>query len=166
MPKGNKKGGKKHKRGKKDLFENRKLILKNVKDGQEYAQIKRVNGSGRYDLYCFDGTDRLGICAGNIKRRTRIQIYDIVLISKWEFQDNKCSIIHKYDEDEVQELKIKNEFPKNIKLEGDGSIFNEDSGSAVEFSYDMPDDDAKLGVGVEESSSSDEDDFSVDVNDI
>ena len=67
----NKKGGKKFKKGKKDSFQEKQLILKDPKEGQEYAKITRVNGSGRYQLYCFDGKERLGICAGNIKRKTR-----------------------------------------------------------------------------------------------
>tara|TARA_B100001287_G_C22623292_1_gene501214 strand:+ start:596 stop:1093 length:498 start_codon:yes stop_codon:yes gene_type:complete len=162
----NKRGGKKHKRGKKDVFENRTLILRDSKEGQEYAQVKKVNGSGRYNLFCFDGTERLGISAGNIKRKVRIQIYDIVLISKWDFQDNKCSIVHKYEEDEVQELKRKNEFPKNIKLDGDSSMFSEDLDDSIQFNYDMPEEDEPSEKDKKESSSSDEEDFFVDVNDI
>lgn len=162
----NKRGGKKHKRGKKEAFENRKLIIKDSKEDQEYAQVRKVNGSGRYNLFCFDGTERLGISAGNIKRRARIQIYDIVLVSKWDFQDNKCSIIHKYEEDEVQELKVKNEFPKNIKLDGDSSMFCENFEDSIQFSYDMPEEDESSDKDKKESSSSEEEDFFVDVNDI
>lgn len=162
----NKKGGKKHKRGKKEVFENRKLILRDSKENQEYAQVKKVNGSGRYNLFCFDGTERLGISAGNIKRKYRIQIYDIVLISRWDFQDNKCSIVHKYEEDEVQELKMKNEFPKNIKLDGDSSMFSDNLEDSIQFNYDIPDEEEPSEKDNKESSSSDEEDFFVDVNDI
>lgn len=162
----NKKGGKKHKRGKKEVFENRKLILKDSKENQEYAQVKKVNGSGRYNLFCFDGTERLGISAGNIKRKYRIQIYDIVLVSRWDFQDNKCSIVHKYEEDEVQELKMKNEFPKNIKLDGDSSMFGDNLEDSIQFNYDIPDEEEPSEKDKKESSSSDEEDFFVDVNDI
>ena len=102
----NKKGGKKFKKGKKNNQYNEKtLIYRNPKDLQEYAKILKVNGSGRYQVFCFDGTERLGICAGTIKRKFRFSIDDIILISKWDFQDSKCSIIHKYDDDEVHKLK-------------------------------------------------------------
>ena len=155
----NKKGGKKHKRGKKEIVENKKLILKNDKDGQVYAQVRKVNGSGRYNLYCFDGTERLGISAGNIRRKFRIQIYDIVLISKWDFQDNKCSIIHKYEEDEVQELQSSDQFPKNIKLDG-SLMFSEEVDESVIFNYNMPDEQEEMLE--KESSSSDEENFFID----
>ena len=157
----NKKGGKKFKRGKK-IFDEKKLIYKIEKEDQEYAQIKRVNGSGRYQLFCFDGTERLGICAGNIKKKFRFSIYDVVLVSKWDFQDNKCSIIHKYEEDEVQKLKDAKEFPENIQLEGETefSDFNDD---AIQFTYDLPTEkDSSDKDSSEKESSEDE----IDLDDI
>ena len=160
----NKKGGKKFKRGKK-IFDEKKLIFKIEKEDQEYAQIKRVNGSGRYQLFCFDGTERLGICAGNIKKKFRFSIYDVVLVSKWDFQDNKCSIIHKYEEDEVQELQAKKQFPKNIKLESE-SMFNEGLENSIHFNYDIPDEDEIQKESDKGSSSSEEEDSVIDINDI
>jgi translation initiation factor 1A len=163
MPGGNKKGGKKHKRGKKNDNFDRKLILKDPKEDQEYAKIKKVNGNGRYVILCFDGVERLGIAAGNIKRKTRIMLHDIVLVSLWEFQDNKCSIIHKYDEDEVQKLKSQGEFPKNINLDEENS-FSDDT----HFSFDMPsdEDESKEEKKEEKSDSESEEDLIIDVNDI
>jgi translation initiation factor 1A len=133
----NKKGGKKFKRGKKDNYGDRKLILKDSKEGQEYAQIKKVNGSGRYVLMCFDGTERLGIAAGNIRKKTRINLYDVILVSLWDFQDSKCSIIHKYEDDEVKKLKTQGEFPVNLKLEGEqtSDFFDDES---IQFDYELP----------------------------
>ena len=165
MPKGNQKGGKKHKKGKKESFQEKQLIYKDLKEDQEYAKVIKVNGSGRYNLFCFDGKDRLGICAGNIKRRVRLAINDIVLVALWDFQDNKCSIIHKYEEDEVQKLKTQGEFPENIKLEEDNPFLDD---SENFFSYDNPSDDEgdKKEKDKESDSSSDEEDFFVDVNEI
>ena len=162
MPGGNKKGGKKHKRGKKTDNFDRKLILKDPKEDQEYAKIKKVNGNGRYVLLCFDGTERLGIAAGNIKKKTRIMLHDIVLVSLWDFQDSKCSIIHKYEIDEVQKLKSQDEFPKNINLDEENE-FSDD----VHFTFDMPsDDEEKEEEKKEEKSESEsgEEDFFIDVN--
>ena len=114
----NQKGGKKFKRGgkKKNHIET-KIIYKDVKENQEYAKVLKVNGSGRYNLLCFDGTERLGIAAGSIKRKFRMSIGDIVLVSLWDFQNNKCSIIHRYGVDEALKLKNEGEFPDSIILE-------------------------------------------------
>ena len=133
----NKKGGKKFKKGKKQSFQDKELILKNPEEGQEYAKILKINGSGRYQIFCFDGKERLGICAGNIKRKTRFELNNIILVSLWEFQDSKCSIIHKYDDDEVHKLKSQGEFPDTIQLEEENA-FNEDTEETINFTYDLP----------------------------
>jgi len=142
MPKGNQKGGKKHKRGKKESFQERELILKDPKEDQEYAKISSIYGNGRYQLFCFDGKDRLGICAGNIKRRTRFSLNDIILVSLWDFQDSKCSIIHKYEEEDVHKLKTQGHFPDTIKLDEENPFIREEGGEGGEdyFSYDTPPD--------------------------
>ena len=141
----NTKGGKKFKKGKKNnISYERNLILRNPKDHQEYAKILKVNGSGRYQVFCFDGTERLGICAGNIKKKFRFNLDDIVIVCKCEFQDTKCSIIHKYEDDDVLKLKHDNEFPPNIILNHENEYDNETD----YFSYDLPrdenDDDINL----------------------
>jgi translation initiation factor 1A len=152
----NKKGGKKFKKGKKETSFDRKLILKDPKEDQEYAKIKKVNGSGRYQLLCFDGSERLGIAAGNIRKKTRLILNDIVLVSLWDFQESKCSIIHKYESDEVQKLKSQNQFPKNINLEEDNPFSEND----VSFSFNMPSDEEETeenkDKSYDSSSSSDE----------
>jgi translation initiation factor 1A len=166
MPKANKKRGKKHKKGKKDSFQERQLILKDPKEGQEYAKITKVNGSGRYQLFCFDGKDRLGICAGNIKRRTRFVISDIILVSLWEFQDTKCSIIHKYEPEESRKLKNQGEFPENIKLEEENS-FMCDEFNSVQFTYDNPsDEEEKSEEKSEEKDTSESEEEVIDLDDI
>jgi len=144
----NQKGGKKFKRGKKNSPFEKKLIFKDPKENQEYAKIKKVNGSGRYQISCFDGADRLGIIAGNIKRKVRLAINDVVLVSLWEFQDNKCSIIHKYERDEVMKLKKENEFPDTIQL-GEENDF-------IENEYNPFDIDSKLEDESDESEESEE----------
>jgi len=149
------KGGKGFKKKKKQsMFREKQLILKNPEDDQEYAQVKKVNGSGRYQLFCFDGTERLGISAGNIRKKYRISTGDIVLISLWvDIQDSKCSIIHKYDEDEARKLQDKGEFPDSVKLEEDNPF----------ESHENP---QYMNKPVIPSSDSDDDDSDIDIDDI
>ena len=137
----NQKGGKKFKKGKKNNNYEKKLIFKSPEDNQEYAKILKVNGSGRYNLFCFDGTERLCICAGNIKRKVRLTLDDIVLVSLWDFQDSKCSIVHKYETDEILKLKNQNEFPSTIQLE-ENNDFHDDDIHENPFTYDDPSDES------------------------
>ena len=80
----NQKGGKKFKKGKKNNNYEKKLIFKSSEDNQEYAKILKVYGSGRYQVSCFDGNERLGICAGTIKRKFRFNIDDIVFYIEFD----------------------------------------------------------------------------------
>ena len=151
------KGGKGFKKKKKQssTFREKELILKDVKEDQEYGQIKKVNGSGRYQVFCFDGQERLGISAGNIRKRYRIQVGDIVLLSLWtDIQDSKCSIIHKYDEDESRKLQGKGEFPDTIKLQKDEEY---EDGTEDMFGYG---DQAPMDIPLSESE--EEEDINLD----
>ena len=49
-----------------------------------------------------------------------------MLLSLWDFQDSKCSIIHKYDEDETRKLQDKGEFPDTIKLQEQDQDIDDD----------------------------------------
>ena len=150
----NKKGGKKFKKGKKQSNDDKKLIYKNPKEDQEYGRVTSICGNGRFQIECFDGKTRLGILAGNMRKRVWVNNNDIVLISRWEFSTDseKCSIVHKYDDDEVKKLKRDGEFPDNIQLENEENFISDDM---ISFDYDEP---------KEEKSSSEESSSEEDIN--
>jgi len=117
----NAKGGKNFKKGKKNrTFDNKKqLIKKDPEDLQEYGQVINAKGNGRFELKCCDGgKERLGIVCGKMRKRVWVNRGDLVLICKWEdmSDDSKCSIIHKYSEDEARRLHKEGELPENFKL--------------------------------------------------
>ena len=143
----NKKGGKKYKKKKAQGQSTRQLILKE-EDGEEYGQIIKVKGSGRFDVMCCDGTTRIGIIRGNLRKRLWINNLDMVLVSLWEFEDEKCSIIHKYDENDIYKLKEMKQLPKNFQMK-------QEEGFDVEeetYNTSMP-----LSSSESDSESSDED---------
>ena len=134
----NKKGGKKFKKGKKQSYNDKKLIYKNPKEDQEYGKVISTCGNGRFQIECFDGKTRLGILAGNMRKRVWVNNDDIVLISRWEFltDSDKCSIVHKYDSDEVSKLQKEGEFPKNIQFESENNFNISDD--MISFDYNEP----------------------------
>jgi translation initiation factor 1A len=105
MPKKKGKGGKKYKRGKKDVNVVRDLIFK--EEGQQYATVDKMLGDCRTLLICEDGKNRLGIIRGAMKKKEWIQPGDLVLVSLRTFQDDKLDIIHKYNDEEMRKLKKK-----------------------------------------------------------
>ena len=142
----NKKGGKKFKKGKKQSFHVKAMIYKDPKEDQEYGKVIRAMGNGRFDIQCFDGKNRMGILAGNMRKKVWVNKDDIILLSKWEFttEDDKCSIIHKYDRDESRKLQRDGEFPDFITLDEENEFGADDM---IQFDY-----------GDKDSSSSDEED--------
>jgi len=130
----NKKGGKKFKKGKKQSFHRKAMIYKDPKEDQEYGKVIRAMGNGRFDIQCFDGKNRIGILAGNMRKKVWVNKDDIILFSKWEFttEDNKCSIIHKYDLDESRKLQRDGEFPDFITLDEENDFGADDM---IQFDY-------------------------------
>ena len=150
MGRGNKKGGKKHKRGKKEGYETKTLRLK--EEGQEYAQIKACKGNCRFDVKCFDGTDRIAILCGKMRKRVFVNMKDIVLVSIRDFQDDKCDIIDLYDDTLVHQLKSGNHIPEFINT-GEDNEFCEEIDGGIEFTMEVPE---------EEESSSDSEEIDLD----
>ena len=113
----NKKGGNKTKKQKKvtDSESSRPLVLKDIEQMQEYAQIVKPFGNGRFEANCFDGKIRLAHARGNLKKKKIfVKTGNVVLLSLREFEDNKCDILDVYNQKEIKELKKLGEIPKNI----------------------------------------------------
>lgn len=117
----NKKGGNKAKKHKKvaNNEEDRKLVFKDEQQFQEYAQITKVLGSGRFEVQCFDGKTRLSIIRGNMRKKVWVKSGDLILVSLREYEDAKCDIIYLYKPKEVNKLKNLKEIPENVKVNED-----------------------------------------------
>jgi translation initiation factor 1A len=125
----NKKGGRNYKRGKKTIHVQKELIIKETDNFEEYGFVKQKLGNGRFTIICQDGLSRLGIISGKMRKRVWLEINDYVLITIWDYQTEKCSIIHKYEQQDVQKLIEKHELNKEfVKQLVDDSL--------IESSYD------------------------------
>ena len=163
----NNKGGKKYKRNKQEVKENKNTRFKDENESQEYAQITNALGNCRFEVLCFDGKTRMATMCGKMRKRVWIEVGVLVLIVKWDFQDSKCNIIHKYNANDVQKLKQKKCIPDFIKFEeSKNDSDEEDNDLGFTFTMDMPSDSDEE----EEIKSEDEDeipsDDNIDINDI
>ena len=136
MPK-NKIGGMKHKGKKNTVKESKELII--PEKNELIGQVSAVKGSGRFDIRCIDGVNRIGILRGTMRKKIWINHLDLVLIEPWTFESeaNKCSILHKYEDNEKSKLQKGGHLPKEFKLEEDNMNLDEDN----YFSYDISDSD-------------------------
>ena len=162
MPK-NKKGGKKHKKNKRDSYESSALRLKEELEGQEYAQVTRCKGNCRFDVRCGDGKERAAILCGAMRKRRFIGMRDLVLISIRDFQDNICDIIDSYDENQSRKLKDGGHLPDSFKLEEDNP-FSEVMDDSITFSNDIPDSSDEEEKEKEEEEDTEEEEEKGDIN--
>lgn len=112
------KGGKNRRRGKQsggtDGSITSELIVK--EEGQEYAQVVRMLGSGRLEGSCFDGQTRLCHIRGKMLNKVWINQGDIILVGLREYQDTKADVILKYTHDDARRLKAQGELPDAAKI--------------------------------------------------
>ncbi|CAF1619450.1 unnamed protein product [Rotaria magnacalcarata] len=90
MPKNKGKGG-------KNENMKRELILKD--NGQSYAQVTRILGSGYIEAFCFDNTGgkkRLCHIRGKLRRKVWINQGDVILVGLRDYQDDKADVLIKY----------------------------------------------------------------------
>jgi translation initiation factor 1A len=140
----NKKGGNKTKKQKKNPVNNeeRKLVLKDEMDLQEYAQINKLFGNGRFEANCFDGKIRLAHARGNLKKKkVFVKAGDVVIVSLREFEDAKCDVIYVYKPKEIRELKKMGEIPQTITE--DLVVETEDKDIGIDFDEEDEEDEKK-----------------------
>ena len=102
MPK-QRKGGNKRKKGKKNIQEEREFRFKD--ENEEYGQIIKILGDGRFQCKCSDGFDRIARIRKKMFKKVWLKTGDIILISLREYEKDKCDIIDLYNEKEVEKLK-------------------------------------------------------------
>ena len=108
-------GGKKSKKKKNNFNEKRETRVK--VDGQEYAQIKKCCGNCRFDVLCFDGKERKATLCGSMRKRSFVNVNQLVLVSLRDFEDAKCDIIDSYDDNQFRKLKADGHVPDSISIE-------------------------------------------------
>lgn len=104
----------------------REIIFKEF--GQEYAIITKMLGNGHCECKCYDDVVRLGNIRGKLRKRVWLSVGDVVLCGLREYQDEKVDIIHKYNADEVLNLKTMGEIPldENEQEQDTAMIINEE----------------------------------------
>lgn len=153
MPKNKGKGGKAHRRGAaKSETTKRELVFK--ADLQDYGVVTAKLGDSRFELRDTKGEKRTAHVCGQMKKKVWIEVGDIVLISIREYQTDKCDIIHKYNDEEVRELKAYGEIADDEKEKNkdDVRFANREGESDGDDSGSEPERDTLDGASSEEGS--------------
>ncbi|MHA1270109.1 MAG: translation initiation factor eIF-1A [Candidatus Helarchaeota archaeon] len=90
-----------------------KLRVAKKEDGEVYGVVLQMLGNSRMKVYCFDGKVRIARIRGKLVKRMWIREEDVVIVSPWEFQDDKADIVHRYKRSEVSWLQRRGFIPDN-----------------------------------------------------
>ncbi len=168
MPKNTGMGGNKRKKGKKQTTEARELVYKG--EMEEYGQVLRMLGDARLEIQCIDGVKRIGHIRGKMRKRNWIAMGDVVLVSLREYENEKCDVVEKYNEDEVRKLKKAGEIPDSINLpDQEDKQKDNDNNDNIVFEDDENEDDWKKkrnDLPSDDSNSDEEDQKDIDVDKI
>ena len=73
------------------------IIRVRIPRGREILGIvENMLGANRLRIRCLDGKTRLGRIPGKMKKRIWIRSGDVVIVMRWEFQDEKSDVIWIY----------------------------------------------------------------------
>ena len=142
MPKNKGLGGKHRRKGKGANDGPKEMIFS--QEGEEYAQITKIVGSGYMEVLCFtpngNVTKRAHI-RGTMRKRVWMAVGDIVLVSVRDFQNSSCDIEKKYTSDEARILRMKKLIPDDIDINNNDKAADD---SPFTFDKDIDDEDDSI----------------------
>lgn len=102
MPKNNRKFNRKNKK-RKHNSDGQVIRAKKPRrrDGEVMGVVSRILGNGRFIVQCDDEKERMARIRGKLRKRMWIRRGDIVIVSPWDFEPEKCDILYRYQRREV-----------------------------------------------------------------
>jgi len=79
--------------------------LRTPEDDEVFAEVTEMLGANRVKVRCDDGTERTARIPGRMQKRTWIREGDLVLVSPWDWQDEKADVEHRYESQDADRLR-------------------------------------------------------------
>jgi translation initiation factor 1A len=93
-----------------------RVRLPNVKENEMFGIADQLLGASKIKVMCEDGVSRVGRIPGKIKKRMWIREGDLLIISVWDFQPDKCDVKFRYTKTQAVNLSKRNKVPKNLDI--------------------------------------------------
>ena len=75
-------------------------------EGDEvFATVTEMLGANRIKVRCADGVERTARIPGKMRKRVWIREDDVVLVSPWDWQDEKADVTWRYENQEAEQLR-------------------------------------------------------------
>ena len=79
--------------------------LRMPEEDELFAVVTGMHGANRVGVRCMDGTDRTARIPGRMQKRVWIREGDVVLVSPWDWQDEKADVEWRYDKGDADRLR-------------------------------------------------------------
>jgi translation initiation factor 1A len=79
--------------------------LRMPEESEVFAVVTGMLGANRVEVRCMDGTDRTARIPGRMQKRVWIRDGDVVLVSPWDWQDEKADVEWRYDKQDADRLR-------------------------------------------------------------
>jgi translation initiation factor 1A len=137
-------GPNKGKRGKrcknsknKNTSDEKSVLILKEDDCQEYAKVTRMLGDRRVECHLYDGQTKIGIIRNKMRKRQWVNLGDVVLVCKRDFQEDKVDIVHVYNSDDVKRMIKRGHLPSEKKEEVEETfVFEEEKGEEEVVNFD------------------------------
>ena len=93
-----------------------RIRMPNIKEGEIFGIADQLLGASKIRVMCEDGVSRMGRIPGKIKKRMWIREGDLLIISIWDFQPEKCDIKFRYTRTQAVNLSKRRRIPKSIDI--------------------------------------------------
>lgn len=93
-----------------------RIRLPNIKEGEIFGIADQLLGASKIKVMCEDGVSRMGRIPGRIKKRMWIREGDLLIVSIWDFQPDKCDIRFRYTRTQAVNLSKRHRIPKTIDI--------------------------------------------------
>ncbi len=74
-------------------------------DDEVFAVVTEMLGANRIRVRCADGVERTARIPGRMQKREWIREDDVVLVSPWDWQDEKGDVEYRYDKSDADQLR-------------------------------------------------------------
>ena len=93
-----------------------RIRMPNIQEGEMFGIADQRLGASKIRVMCEDGVSRMGRIPGKIKKRMWIREGDLLIVSIWDFQPDKCDIKFRYTRTQANNLSKRNRIPKSIDI--------------------------------------------------
>jgi translation initiation factor 1A len=83
-------------------------------DNEVFGVVTEMLGANRVTVRCMDGVERTARIPGRMQKRVWIREDDVVLVSPWDWQDEKGDIEWRYEKSEADQLRQEGHIAESV----------------------------------------------------